>query len=245
MANNTIDYRNSHTAEDKGISYDDNFLTHSWRAYLWEREKKVLKTIIANYEDKNTYLDFACGTGRIIEYVKQYFKVSVGVDISESMLEICRQRINDAQIINVDITRENIFENKKFDIITAFRFFPNAQKSLRKEVMIAISGILKENGIIIFNNHKNATNGFYLLAKLFKRKKLSMTKAEVNSLVNDSSLEIVRIFPVGALPFHERYMLLPSWICTVIDWLICSMGIGETLCQDIIYVCKKNECKKT
>lgn len=241
MANNTMDYRNSHTAADKGILYDDNYLTHSWRAYLWEREKKILKTIIANYEYKDTYLDFACGTGRIIEYVKQFVKVSVGVDISESMLAVCRQRINGAQIINADITRENIFENKKFHIITAFRFFPNAQKKLRNEVMMTIAGLLKENGIIIFNNHKNATNGFYLLAKFFKRKKISMTKDEINSLINECGLEIVRIYPVGALPFHERYMFLPSWLCTVTDWLICAMGIGEILCQDIIYVCKKNE----
>jgi SAM-dependent methyltransferase len=243
MANNTMDYRNSHTASDKGILYDDNFLTHSWRAYLWEREKKVLKTIIANNAHKDTYLDFACGTGRIIDYVKQFIKVSVGVDISESMLDVCRKRINGSQIIKADITRENILKNKKFDIITAFRFFPNAQKNLRNEVMMAISDLLKENGIIIFNNHKNATNGFYLLAKLFKRKKISMTKAEVNSLVNECRLEIVSIFPVGALPFHERYMFFPSWICTVVDWLICAIGIGEIFCQDIIYVCKKNECK--
>lgn len=245
MANNTIDYRNSHTAADKGISYDDHFLTHSWRAYLWEREKNILKTIIANNEQKDTYLDFACGTGRIIEYVNQFVKVSVGVDISESMLAVCRQRINGVQIINADITRENIFANKKFDIITAFRFFPNAQKNLRNEAMMAISGLLKENGIIIFNNHKNATNGFYLLAKFFKRKKISMKKTEINRLINECGLEIVKIYPIGALPFHERYMLLPSRICTVIDWLICAMGIGETLCQDIIYVCKKIECKPT
>lgn len=236
---NHQDYRSSHVKSERGMVYDDNFLTHAWRAYLWEREKHILRKLFSNIDARNSHLDFACGTGRILEYLQQFVITSTGVDISESMLEVCRKRIKRARIIKADITRENILYGEQFDIITAFRFFSNAQKSLRFEAMQAISGLLKENGIIVFNNHKNSTNGFYLLSKLFGRNKVTMSKSEVHDLVSDCGLKVVMTFPIGALPSHERYMLLPRWVSSVIDWLVCVMQFGETLCQNVIYVCKK------
>jgi predicted TPR repeat methyltransferase len=236
---NKMDYRNSHTRFGKGVIYDDNFQNYTWRLYLWGREQKVLKKILSMLDKRNAHLDFACGTGRVLEYMQQFVTTSTGLDISESMLEICRCRVKQARIIKADITRETIFNQEKFDLITAFRFFSNAQNSLRVEAMRAISELLTENGVLIFNNHKNATNGFYWLSKLFNKKKVAMTLLEAHHLIQECGLEIVKIYPIGVLPSHESFMLLPGWVSTVIDRLVCSTGFGEVLCQNIIYVCKK------
>ena len=59
---------------------------------------------------------------------------------------------NDTTFIHGDFS--NISLDKKFDLITAFRFF-QMLNLFKKNAMEFISKNLSENGILIFNNHKN------------------------------------------------------------------------------------------
>jgi predicted TPR repeat methyltransferase len=186
-----------------------------------------------------THLDFACGTGRLLQLFSDLGAVSTGVDISDSMLDVCRRRATNARIVNADITRNNVFAQERFDFVTAFRFFPNAEPTLRLEAMRTLSALLSRNGILIFNNHKNASNGFYVLARLLRRRRTSMTRKEARELIRNSGLRMLTVISLGALPFHERFMLLPAWASTTIDWFVGLCGLGELLCQDVIYVCEK------
>ena len=61
-----LDYSKSHTALDKGKKYESNFSKYKYRKLMWELEKKLfLQFNFTNYE----YLDFACGTGRILSVI--------------------------------------------------------------------------------------------------------------------------------------------------------------------------------
>jgi hypothetical protein len=84
--------------------------------------------------------------------------------------------------------------------------------------------------------------------------KVSMSKDEAHELVIKCGMEIVNIYPIGAIPAHEKFMIIPSWVSSIIDWLVCNLGFGEILCQNVIYVCRKkssdvnngkNDYKKT
>lgn len=63
------DYRLSHL--QKGAPYEESFSRNPWRAYVWQREQKVLDAVLDRYFSGKavTLLDFACGTGRILRYL--------------------------------------------------------------------------------------------------------------------------------------------------------------------------------
>ena len=124
-------YRESH--KNKGIDYHQLFDINPRRRLIWSLEKKFISEVISQLpqSSKLTHLDFACGTGRWLNFIKQYTGCSVGVDISSSMLEVARKNNQDLEIFEGDITQMDILGNRKFDIITAFRFFPNAEPELR------------------------------------------------------------------------------------------------------------------
>ena len=126
------DYRNSHTADGYGDTYQAAFDDFPHRKYLWEVERKLLDKIIeVHFHGKvKSLLDFACGTGRIIGHVEPYCEEATGVDISESMIEVAKKRVTKANIVQAYLTKGNVFEGKKFQMITSFRFFLNAQKEL-------------------------------------------------------------------------------------------------------------------
>ena len=238
------DYRDSHTAKEKGNQYDARFRRFKWRKYLWEREQLALKQILRTYYGKRpiNYLDFACGTGRILRFLKKYVNNSTGVDVSESMLNVCRRKLPEDEIIQADITRNDVLGEKTFNLITAFRFFPNAQDTLRMEVIQALARYLTPNGLLVFNNHRNKSSTLFTLGRMLKSDIPTMSNADIDRLVASVGLEIVEVFSMGVLPGYDNHpMFLPSFIHKSADWVADACGVGRTLCQNIIYVCRKAE----
>jgi len=119
------DYRNSHLQPGKGQAYHDKFLNNPYRKMVWELEKRILDEILSTfYKDIKIYhLDFACGTGRILHYLAGRVSCSVGVDLSPSMIEVASRNNKTSEIIQTDITRNDVLGERKFNLITAFRFF--------------------------------------------------------------------------------------------------------------------------
>ena len=66
------------------------------------------------------YLDFACGTGRLLSFLENNFAASTGVDISKDMLNIAEKYRKKSELICGDITREHLLDGRKYDIFTAF-----------------------------------------------------------------------------------------------------------------------------
>lgn len=117
----------------------------SWR-------KKVI-AIIAEIKPKNI-LDVASGTGDLAIMAAQKTKAEkiIGVDISEGMLEVGIEKINNLGLKNRILMQladsENLpFENETFDAITvAFgvRNFENLDKGLKE-----IQRVLKKGGVFV------------------------------------------------------------------------------------------------
>ena len=75
-----------------------------------------------------------------MSYLEDRTKSAVGVDLSPSMLEVARKNKRSAEIIEADLTRSDVLGDRKFNLITAFRFFPNAEAELRSEAMQVLAG---------------------------------------------------------------------------------------------------------
>ena len=248
-------YRASH--EGKGDSYHARFLENPKRALMWSIEQRVLKNITGSFlagKDID-YLDFACGTGRVLALMEKETQNATGVDVSKSMLEVARKNVTRAEVIEGDITRNAVLPGREFDLITAFRFFPNAEDQLREDAMNALAKRLKPGGFLVFNNHKSASALSYRVVKMLRRNSADqptaktevrpgaadrrMTKAEVQRLVESAGLHIRKAYPIGILPDYETRLLRPRFLVSMIEKVASRLPISS-FAENIIYVCSKD-----
>lgn len=235
------DYRSSHAAPGKGVAYQENFFRYKWRGYLWGQEQGVLAQVLSDLGDAGRvrHLDFACGTGRILKFLAPRVGVSTGIDVSPSMLEVCRRECPNAKIIMADISRAQVLEPGSFDLITAFRFFPNAQDDLRQAVIGRLASLLAPGGRLVFNNHKHSGSITFGMLKLVGRGRRVMSFRDVRNLVESAGLQIERTYSFGCLPAEERVMIFPASVHTTVDRAASVIGLARYIGQNQIYVCRR------
>jgi predicted TPR repeat methyltransferase len=237
-----MDYRKSHLHPDKGESYHSSFSKNPYRKMVWHFEKDILEQILSQFYKCSEihHFDFACGTGRILSHLANRTTRSVGVDLSPSMLEIARKDNSSAEIIEADLTQNDILKDQRFNLITAFRFFPNAEEELRMEAMQVLVRHLEDDGYIVFNNHMNTGSIRQRLNMLIRRRQLKgMNLAEVKSLLAKNGLEIVKIYHLCVFPASESHMLLPAFLLRPIDALLSKCIIFQNYGENLIFVCRR------
>jgi SAM-dependent methyltransferase len=216
-------YRNSHKYAKKGAEYEAFYQMQPWERFLWSREQKIIVHILEKYfRGRDIHLlDFACGTGRITGFMEERVKTSTGVDVSGSMLAIAKRKLNRTEIIKADITTEDVLQGRKFNLITAFRFFVNAEPALRSAAMQALAGMLSEDGYFVFNNHQSYGSPWIKLRCLRHRQVNPqgifnvMTIGQMRNLVECVGLEIVELYPVGF--FHPPKIAIPLVVCSTAE----------------------------
>lgn len=236
-------YRDSHRDPNKGQVYDEHYATIPWRKFLWLREQKIILLILEKYfKGKDIHLlDFACGTGRITSFLENRVKTSTAVDVSNSMLAIAREKLKRAEIIKTDITIDDVLKGRKFNLITAFRFFLNAEPELRVVAMKALSELLAQDGYLVFNNHHNIGCPWIKWSYMRHRQKKPqsiynvMSIREMRKLAEDAGLEIIEIYPVGY--FHPPRILVPQMVTRTIENMVCRFKCLSGFSESPIAVC--------
>ena len=216
------DYRQSHCQPGKGESYHAAFSKNPYRRMVWEMEQEILVRILEDHlaGRRLLHLDFACGTGRILRFMAGRAAESTGVDVSPAKLAVARRENPAAEIVEADLTRNDVLGTRLFDLITAFRFFPNAQPELRRDVIAVLRRHLSPQGILVFNNHRNPAALRPRLAKwIGRRGNPGMGMDEAGKLVAEAGLDIRAVHPLCVFPVAERYPVLPvSWLRRIEDW---------------------------
>jgi SAM-dependent methyltransferase len=233
------DYRLSHLTADKARRYDYAFSRNPWRAYLWRREQQVLEKVLHDHFPAMpaTHLDFACGTGRILRFLGGRTGRSVGLDLSAEMLRIAAAQSPGVQLIQADITRNDVLGQERFDLITAFRFLPNAQEDLRVEALRTLAAHLLPGGRLVFNNHKNHSSLLYRLGRMMGKHTTTLSHRHVMQLIRQAGLEILETHPLGILPATDSHRLVPAFIHRACDAALGSRSVGLKFAQNIVYVC--------
>lgn len=210
------DYRVSHSAPGYGAHYNKTHQSGYYGA-LWERiEKPLILDVLRPMSGADRkYLDFACGTGRIVNVAAGLFGEVVGADISRSMLD-CAQVPPNVRLLHIDMTRQPLGET--FDVITAFRFFLNAEDQLKRDALKAIDEHLKDGGRLVCNVHMNATSPIGLVSRLLNRLsgrtiRHTLSAAKFNALLIASGFLVEDVIPYGYLP--RPGSLLPG-VCEVL-----------------------------
>lgn len=231
-------YRNSHISKNRGKRYDLFYNNDYYDSRLWILEKEILEDIFQNYIKNNIkyYLDFACGTGRILEVFEKKSIFSFGVDISKEMLKEGIKKFKKTTFLRIDITKNQLVFNKKFDVITAFRFFLRSEVSLRKNALLVINMLLKKNGIFIFNIHANRNGIMYFFKK--NKNTTTLSLLEMSNLLKKYNFEIKKVYGLSFLPYiFSIYMSRKMWL--FIERFLINLKLFTRLGGDLIILCQK------
>ena len=241
-------YRASHKYPSKGAEYETCYETQLWEKFLWSREQEIIGQILERYfANRDIHLlDFACGTGRITSFLEDRVKTSTGIDVSGSMLAIARVKLKRTEIVEADITVDNVFEGRKFNLIMAFRFFVNAEPTLRVAAMEALSRLLSEDGYFVFNNHHSFSSPWIKLLYMRHQQKNPegifnvMTIDEMNRLVEGVGMEIVELYPAGF--FHPPKVVVPQMVTGAVEKICCRFSSLARFSESPIAVCSWRTC---
>jgi predicted TPR repeat methyltransferase len=239
----TTPYTDRH--KGKGRDYHSRFSpeVNPYRAMVWRLEQVALHDILGTHlsQRKIAHLDFACGTGRILEHLRDDVASATGVDVSSSMMEVARQVAPAAELIEADLTQRDVLNDRRFDLITAFRFFPNAEPELRRAVCSVLARHLSPAGVLVFNNHKNRNSVPRRISRLLGREdsRGTMTHAEVAELVTGAGLRIVQMIPLAIVPATQNHPLLPIAFLESLERSMRRFSRLAPIAQDVIYVCTR------
>jgi SAM-dependent methyltransferase len=241
-----FDYRQSHVNPGKGGRYDALYAPGSALAFYWEHfERPYLEAQLGRVKlarPDGRYLDFACGTGRILEVGASYFGDVTGIDVSEVMLEVARAKVPAARIVRADVLTEPV-DVGTFDVITLFRFLLRAG-DLRDEVLHWLRGVIRDDGTLIVNNHRNAHSIRGVLYRIkhsihpdaFRNDLL--TDRQVEAMLRRSGFEVVEEFGFGSVPSFRGNLLAPRRVLIALERRLTGSGRLAQFAKNRIYVCR-------
>ena len=240
-------YRESHAMPGKGEQYDAYYETDPWQAFVWRQEQACIDELLAEHlGDRDVrLLDFACGSGRITRFLETRVAHCVGVDVSDPMLEVARSKLERTELIKADLTRENPLQGRRFDLITAFRFFTNAEDALRRSVMEVLPRHLEDDGFLLFNNHHIPSSMFYRSSEIVARLRGSKRESSVRTMTMDETLALVE--SVGLEPVATRHVgflhlpriEFPEGLVESAERMARRIGWLRRRCENVLVLCSR------
>ncbi|MGD0540345.1 MAG: class I SAM-dependent methyltransferase [Tepidisphaeraceae bacterium] len=177
---------------------------------LWHIERDQLHAIVSDLRSvkpRIEAMDFASGTGRITAFIEDEVDAATGIEISQAMCDIAATKVKRAKIVCADILPAGAPVEGKYDLITAFRFFLNADPSLRLAAMKALAARLRdERSLLVFNNHGNMWSHKLLLWPYYRLKRMGkgrgttgnyLTTGQLRPMLEAAGLRLNRVLPSG------------------------------------------------
>jgi 2-polyprenyl-3-methyl-5-hydroxy-6-metoxy-1,4-benzoquinol methylase len=171
-----------------------------------------------------------------------------GVDVSDDMLSIAKHQLPTATFLRQDVTEQILSD--KFDVISSFRFFLNAENSLRTATLSSLHKMLNDDGILIINVHVNKHSPLGCAYRL--RNKLygnvvanTLGFTEFSKFLTSAGFSIQETLWYGYLP--RTGWMFGSFASVLLEPLerFCN-GTGlfpKTWAQNFIVVCTKQDEK--
>ena len=164
---------------------------------------------------------------------------------------MARNTLTGVELIQADLTCTDTLGDRRFDLITAFRFFPNAESQLRQDALTAIVRHLEPEGMLIFNNHRNRGSLIRRIVVAGRRKirtrgqqsQWGMSRQEGYELVASAGLRVEREYSLAVLPLSDRHMLKPSGMIEVVEGCLSRIGLFAPLAQNLIFVCRRGDAE--
>jgi SAM-dependent methyltransferase len=239
-----------------GQSYDRS-LANRFELAIFELEHVILLDLFRRLRSSDPgtrYLDFACGTGRILAVFQGLIHSKVGVDTSPGQLELARQKVPDAELICGNlVTNPGMLEGRQFDLITSFRLLLNLEPENRVPILRALRDHLAPNGYLVVDNHMNRYSILGLLALLahkvlrVPKKPLvpagrrgiisTMSEREMRQALATVGMQVHEIRRIFVLPGHKSLVLLPPRWLVSLEAFLSRVPVINRFSKNQIYVC--------
>ena len=236
------DYRTSHLAADCAERFDSHYVYGRGQLYWRAFERPYLERLFARLgrEQPGRYLDFACGTGRVLALGAPYFGESVGIDVSPVMLAEARRRASNAQLILADVLQSPP-DVGVFNVISLFRFILSAEASLRDGVLQWLRSVIAPAGTLVVNNHLNRRSaagvGHRIRHGWRGESWTSPDDRDMQAMLGRAGFTIRERFGFGVVPPWRDRWWLPSRPLVQIERLANRSAILQRYAKDRIYVC--------
>jgi SAM-dependent methyltransferase len=237
------DYRTSHLDPDCPRRFDGHYVYGHGKLYWEHFERPYLEGLFARLgrQAPGRYLDFACGTGRIMQLAAPHFAETVGIDVSQPMLDEARRRVPAARLICADVLEQPVSVGT-FRVVSLFRFFLAAQHDLRAGVLRWLRDVIEEDGVLVLNNHLNrhSLTGLRhrVSNRLHGRPGAPPAERDVRALVGGCGFEIVDAYGFGVIPPWIDGRRLPSGLLLAVERRLGSSRTLQRVAKDRIYVCR-------
>jgi 2-polyprenyl-3-methyl-5-hydroxy-6-metoxy-1,4-benzoquinol methylase len=246
--------------DKSGESYDRS-IANRFELAIFQLEHAILLDLFRRLRasDPNTaYLDFACGTGRILEVFRDLIRTKVGLDTSAGQLAVARTKVPDAECVQGNlVTDPALLGGRKFDLITSFRLLLNLEPENRVPILRLLRSLLTADGHLIIDNHMNRHSMLGLTA-LFAHKVLrvpkkplvppgrrgiisTMAESETREALAAAGLQVVEVHRLFLLPGNKSFQLLPTnWLVRV-EAFLSRIPVVNRLSKNQIYVCRRTQ----
>lgn len=244
--------------DSSGESYDRS-IANRFELAIFRLERVVLHDLFRRLrasDPNTTYLDFACGTGRILEVFKDLIRDKVGVDTSPGQLAAAHEKVPDAELV-----RGNLVENpellggRKFSLITSFRLLLNLEPENRVPILRALRELLTSDGHLVIDNHMNRYSILGMTA-LFAHKVLrvpkkpnvppgrrgiisTMTESQMRAALAAAGLQVEEVHRIFLLPGHKKLQLLPTRWLVAVEGFLRRVPAVNRLSKNQVYVCRR------
>jgi SAM-dependent methyltransferase len=246
--------------ETSGESYDRS-LANRFELAIFRLEESILRALFRRLWSANqdtTYLDYACGTGRIIAVFKDLIRTKVGVDTSPGQLAMAQKKVPDAEFLEGNVvTDPALLGGRRFDMITSFRLLLNLEPENRGPILKALRELLTDDGYLIVDNHMNRYSVLGITA-LFAHRVLgvpkkplvppgrrgiisTMSELEMRRELADARLEVVEVHRLFVLPGHGRLQLLPTRWLVPFEAFVSRIPGLRLISKNQIYVCRRTQ----
>jgi len=245
----TESYRGHFKDDEAANAYDlGQYAPDSYWDLVWSLERERIDEFVARLVRtgrSERYLDFACGTGRLLAHLEDSFAEAYGIDVSPAMLARARERVRKANLIEVDLTRSP-GPPVEFDLITAFRFVLNAEPALRRAALSSLAAYLKPEGRLLLNTHGNPWSFKALVRPMrWVRARLGGTPLEnylsagdLRGLVAEAGLEVEERWGMGLLPW-QVHRVLPRRLSLWFERRLGSLPLVSRLGVNQVLACRK------
>lgn len=135
---------------DIGKAY--NQITHLWESKEFNRKNGIEQheKAISFAQNRGNALDIGCGcTGRVIDLLLSKGFEPEGVDVSDKMIKLAKQKHPQVEFYNQDICEWIL--PKKYDFITAWASIWHIPLEQQENVLTKIVDSLNKDGVFIFS----------------------------------------------------------------------------------------------
>jgi SAM-dependent methyltransferase len=239
-----------------GGSYDQS-IANRFELAIFQLERVLLLDLfrrLRSADPRTRYLDFACGTGRILAVFKDLIYSKIGVDTSPGQLELAQHKVPDAALVcgNV-VTNPELLDGRQFDLITCFRLLLNLEPENRVPVLRTLRDHLAPGGYLIVDNHMNRYSILGLIALMahkvlrVPKKPLvpagrrgiisTMSEREMRRTLATAGLQVREVHRIFVLPGNKSLMLLPTRWLVPLESRLSRMRLVNLMSKNQIYVC--------